>query len=279
MDNIHFDNIISLVNHIDKNIIDVENILNKLNKYYKDLIKENNSKIFLFGIDSLFFQNKLIETEFNNLNKLYTFILNRMYCEYYKLFKIVLSYLYSKFSDFEEVHEFKNNYPKYDVLDIYKYYDFKIIHQLHNQINKMVDLIKELLNSKFETLNDHKKKFFIGLNINNFVNTYHSEINKIENQIDLFKTYLKFFNDIYYKSLHRFYQKLDAFHIQVNNDLNFDYEDNNPKLNDTIVNNIHINHFKENENDGEEETNTIHEVLEMNEMFSNDININKKIEF
>ena len=274
MDNINFDNIISLVNHVDKNLIDVKNVLNKLNKYYKDLIKENNSKIFLFGIDSLFFQNKLIETEFNNLNKLYTFILNRMYCEYHKLFKIVLNYLYSKFSDFEEIHEFKNNYPKYDVLDIYKYYDFKLIIQLHNQINKMIDLIKKLLNTKFETLNDHKKKFFIGLNINNFVNTYHSEITKIENQIDLFKTYLKFFNDIYYKSLYRFYQKLDAFHIQVNNDLNFDYEENNPKLNDTIVNNIHINDFKENENDGEEETNSIHEVLEMNEMFKNDVNIN-----
>ena len=51
-------------------------------------------------------------------------------------------------------------------------------------------------------------------------------------------------------------------------------EENNPKLNDTIVNNIHINHFKENENDGEEETNSIHEVLEMNEMFKNDVNIN-----
>ena len=74
------------------------------------------------------------------------------------------------------------------------------------------------------------KKYEDDTNINNFVNTYHSEITKIENQIDLFKNYLKFFNDIYYKSLHRFYQKLDAFHIQVNNDLNFDYEENNPKL-------------------------------------------------
>ena len=276
MDNINFDNIITLINNIDKNIVEVKNILSKLNKYYTDLIKENNSKIFIFGIDSLFFQNKLIETEFNNLNKLYNFILNRMYCEYYKLFKIVLNYLYSKFSDFEEVHEYKNNYPKYDVLNIYKHYDFKLINQLHHQINKMIELMNDLLNNKTNTLNDHKKKFFIGLNIDNFVNTYHSEINKIENQIDLFKTYLKFFKDVYYKSLHRFYQKIDAFHIQVNNDLNFDYEENNSKLNDTIVNNIHINHFIDNEEG--EETNSIHEVLEMNEMFINDININKKNE-
>ena len=159
MDNIHFDNIISLVNYIDKNINDIKIILNKLNKYYKDLIKENNSKIFIFGIDSLFFQNKLIETEFSNLNKLYTFILNRMYCEYYKLFKIVLSYTYNKFNEYEEINEFKDNYPKYDVLNIYKNYDFKLIYQLHTQIHRMLDLIKNLINKKLDTLNNIKKNF------------------------------------------------------------------------------------------------------------------------
>ena len=273
MDNINFENIITLINNIDKNIIEIQNILNKLNKYYKDLIKENNSKIFIFGIDSLFFQNKLIETEFNNLNKLYFFILNRMYCEYNKLFKIILNYIYTKFNDYEEIYEYKNNYPRYDVLNIYKHYNFKMINQLHHQINKMIELMKELLNKKTDKLNVHKKKFFIGLNIDNFINTYNSEIIKIENQIDLFKDYLKFFNDVYYKSLHRFYQKLDAFHIQVNNDLNFDYEENNSKLNDTIINNIHINDFSDINNDKM----NINELMEINEMFSNDVNV-KKIE-
>ena len=145
-----------------------------------------------------------------------------------------MNYLYSKFSDFEEVHEYKNNYPKYDVLNIYKHYDFKLINQLHHQINKMIELMNDLLNNKTNTLNDHKKKFFIGLNIDNFVNTYHSEINKIENQIDLFKTYLKFFKDVYYE----------------NKDEDVDED--------------------------EKETNSINEVLEMNEMFTNDINVNNK---
>ena len=60
----------------------------KLKDLYKDFIDQNTTTLFIFGLDSFYFQNKLIDIELGDMKKFYDLIMNRMYCEYYKLYRV-----------------------------------------------------------------------------------------------------------------------------------------------------------------------------------------------
>ena len=132
----------------------------------------------------------------------------------------------------------------------------------------------------------------IGLNIDNFVSTYSFEVVKFEDQIKLFDNYLNFFYNIHFKNLNRFLTKVKLFCTQINNDINFninemnrdnvidlimDNNDNDKNLqkslqesvteSEEIFHNVNINDFEDNS------SLNMSELLEMNEMFKNDIKI------
>ena len=72
-----------------------EKLTNKKNDIYRNYIDyiEKNKKNNFFGMDSLHFQNKLIEIQYECITKQYHFIDNRIYCDYYKLFGLVTQFL------------------------------------------------------------------------------------------------------------------------------------------------------------------------------------------
>ena len=49
--------------------------------------------LFIFGLDSFHFQGKLIDIEYEDIQRLYSAITNRIYCEYFKLYKIIVQYI------------------------------------------------------------------------------------------------------------------------------------------------------------------------------------------
>ena len=71
----------------------------RLKEIYNEFIKNNDTSIFTFGLDSLFFQRKLIDIELEHMKSFYKLITNRMYSAYYKLFKIVSAYINNTFND------------------------------------------------------------------------------------------------------------------------------------------------------------------------------------
>lgn len=56
----------------------LEQRISKLKELYRDFINTNNSSLFVFGLDSFYFQNKLIDIEDNDMRKFYDLIMNRM---------------------------------------------------------------------------------------------------------------------------------------------------------------------------------------------------------
>ena len=66
--------------------------LGVLKGIFDEIMKTHGHKDFVFGIDSFHFQNKLIETDYNNLTTIYRHIDNRIYCEYYNLYLMVPNY-------------------------------------------------------------------------------------------------------------------------------------------------------------------------------------------
>lgn len=268
MTNKNFENIKNIKFIIDNDIVNIKNISVKLIEYYHNLIKEYNTTLFIFGIDSLYFQNKLIENELSNLLNLYELILNRMYCEYYKLYKMTITYINNHFSDHEVMSDLViNEFPKYDDLDIFKKYDFSLTINIQIEINNLFDLLNLILNEKNNKLNKNKTMNNIGLNIDNFINTYDFEVNNLNNQIKLFNNYLHFFYNSHFKNLERIKFKFQLFYEQINKDLNFNNTNLNEDLNDTIHDNIYISQFNNND------LLNMNEIIEINEMFINDIKI------
>ena len=234
-----FDKIKNVKNEIDKFLIYIKEISDKLKEYYSDLVLNNKSNIFLFGIDSLFFQNKLIDYEFKNYNQLLDLITNKMYCEYFKLYKLMIKYIHDTISDPKTLNNLKirDNFPTYKDLEIYKKYDFQVINDIHQEIHVIFNITHNFLIEKKQKLIGHQDKNNLGLNIDNFVNTFNFEINNFDQQINLFSNYLDFFHKLHFKHLSRFLTKIEVFYLQINNDINININNvDNENIKNEIMN-------------------------------------------
>ena len=79
----------------------LSNKLTVLKEIYSNLLKTHNLSKDSLGIDSFFFQNALFDIEYQNMFKMFTAIDNRLYGEYYKLYKIITRFIDSEIKDTE----------------------------------------------------------------------------------------------------------------------------------------------------------------------------------
>jgi hypothetical protein len=203
----------------------LEQRISKLKELYRDFINTNNSSLFVFGLDSFYFQNKLIDIEDYDMRKFYDLIMNRMYCEYYKLFKIICEYCKNNLKDDNKLIESlakEDTYPNYKDLEPYKKYDFKFVDSLHEDITSTLININNYLTTKNHVLSSYKLRSDVGLNINNFVSTYEFEVCSIQSQMHLFCSYVNFFHELHLKYLKRFVTKIQILYAQINHDIKFD---------------------------------------------------------
>jgi hypothetical protein len=209
-------------------VIDVFNILEthlvKLKKTYSEFVENNRQNLFVFGLDSFQFQSKLIDIEYDDMKRLFLAINNRMYCEYYKLYKIISEYVKENIPVKKtlELIKLTNNFPVYKDLEPYKQYKFELIQGLHENIVLLLYEINEFIINKENELGIHKKKQDIGLNINNFVTTFNYNILMIKEKGMLFISYIEFFHNLHTKYLQRFAMKMNLMYNQVTHDIRFE---------------------------------------------------------
>jgi len=94
---IDFKEIISNKNECDKLLLQISDIIEKINIKYNTLLEninlnENLEIPIYLGIDSLNFQNKFYIIKLNNIKKLYNRILNRIYGDYFKIYKLIITH-------------------------------------------------------------------------------------------------------------------------------------------------------------------------------------------
>lgn len=218
-----FNNITSTRNNV-KNVFDILQLrINKLKLFYSEFIKNNKSKLFIFGLDSFHFQNKLIDVEYDDMKRLFLAINNRMYCEYFKLYKIITEYIYENINDKKITEIIKvNNFPVYKDLEPFKEYSFEITTEIHENILIIVNSMISNLNTRENELNVHKGKQALGLNIDNFITTYNFELTVIKEKISMFLTYIEFFHKLHTKHLKRFSNKIQLMYTHITTDIKFD---------------------------------------------------------
>ena len=234
-----FNNLINIRNNV-KNIFEILQLrIDKLKLLYSEFIKSNKNQMFVFGLDSFHFQSKLIDIEYDDTKRLFMAIGNRMYCEYFKLNKIIIEYILNNIKD-KKITEILqiNNYPTYKDLEPFKEYKFETLMDIHENILKMVTILVSELNNKENELTIHKTKQHIGLNIDNFVTTFNFNNNVMKERITMFITYIEFFHKLHTKYLKRFSNKIQLIYTDINNDIKFDesLEINSPSSRSNSIN-------------------------------------------
>lgn len=218
-----FNNIIDVRNSV-KNVFDtLKSRIETLRQIYLEFIKKNKNDMFVFALDSFHFQTKIIDIEYDDMMRLFLAINNRMYCEYFKLNKIIIDYIKININD-KKIKDLvnHNDYPIYKDLEPFKDYDFKLILDIHENILSMISLLISNLNNRENELSIHKTKQSIGLNIDNFITTYNYNINVMREKIYMFITYIEFFHKMHSKYIKRFSNKIQLMYTHVSNDIKID---------------------------------------------------------
>ena len=178
---------------------------------YQELIKTNHTKIFIFCLDSLYFQYKLSLMDYDSMKKNLSFIMNRMYCDYYKLYNIIV--LEIKEKCFLEI-EVKTFQP-YKDLDVLHEYSFEMIIIIHNEILSLIDRLYSKYRDGTSVIENYVETKRSVVSISNFLNTLKYENGLFENQIMLYINYMSFFHFSQNKMLVRLYSKMVEFNNNI----------------------------------------------------------------
>jgi hypothetical protein len=228
-------NNISLVRSKIINVFEsLKNKSDKLKNLYSEFIKQSNSQLFVFGLDSFHFQSKLIDLEYDDMKRIFLFVNNRMYCEYFKLYKLICSYVIENVTDKKVLEIMKgNNFPVYKDLEPFKDYKFETTAEVHDNILVLLNSIASIINNRENELSIHRSKQLIGLNIDNFVNSFNYEIILMKEKVNLFLSYIEFFHKLHAKYLKRFSNKIQLMSNHVNSDIQFDENSENNAQNNS----------------------------------------------
>jgi hypothetical protein len=195
--------------------------IQQIKQIYSDFIHANREQLFVFTLDSFHYQSKLVDLEFEDMNRMFLSIMNRMYCDYYKLFKIMSTYVKNNIQDKKlvELITLHDNFPFYKDLEPFKQYDFQYIQSLHEIILVILTYIQSFITNKEHDLKVYQTKNQIGLHIDSFVNTFSFNTVVMNQKALLFLTYIEFFHISHTKYLKRFTMKLNLMVSQLNNDI------------------------------------------------------------
>ena len=86
-----FDRLIQIRINLDEHIATLETTLSGMKNKYKVFAQNNSKKIYLYSLDSFYFQYKILSVEHEHYKRILALINNRMYGDYYKLCVIIIN--------------------------------------------------------------------------------------------------------------------------------------------------------------------------------------------
>ena len=190
-----------------------------LKTIYGELLKTNSKKIFLFCLDSFYFQYKTFAIEMDNIDRFRLLMNNRMYCDYYKLYNIILNTIKEGNEIVLDENEIKS-FPVYKDLEPFQEYKIEDIKDLHDNILLLINKLHSQSSSKKYNIDHYNEKHRIGFSISNFINTLEYENRLANEQISLYINYLSFFHISQKKQMQRLYSRIQEFHKEVNDNIN-----------------------------------------------------------
>lgn len=216
-----FEKIISIYNKANDYRTEIEDNIEKLKKIYQDLTEMNKRKDILFCLDSFFFQYKIYLTEFKNLESLRLIFGNRLYCDNYKLYNLMLNDI----KENEILGEGSYTIQKYEIykdLETSKEYDIETIKKIHKDIIQLITALYEKYTKNTNYVNNYNKDNNVGFAISNYLNTVSYENQMLLGKIFLYKNYINFFDDFHIKNFNKLILDYENFKNDMLNDLKSD---------------------------------------------------------
>lgn len=212
---IEFMNILKLYNDIVTKKTEIENKIQNLKETYNELVKKNSSKNYLFSLDSLFFQYKILNLDLEHYNKKVALIQNRMYGDYYKLYTIISSPINTYQTQDNTNETTPINFTVYKDIDPFYKYKLEDIIAIHDYLLGHIRELYKECDKKTENIQYHRDHVSVGISLLIFINTLEHERTVLEGQILLYINYLIFYHKTQSKYLRCIYQGISDFYINL----------------------------------------------------------------
>jgi hypothetical protein len=186
-----FNTIIRQRNELQDKRTTLEEKLIDIREHYNDLVKNNSKKIYLYCLDSLYFQYKILRVELEQFQKMISLIFNRMYGDYYKLYNIISYQCKDNCVDIKLPTE---NIVLYKDLDPLTEYSLDDVTVTHNAIINMLQQLNGLYDSKQSEISRHNSNMRVGFSVTSFISTLSYENKLLGEHITLYSDYLSFYH-------------------------------------------------------------------------------------
>lgn len=195
--------------------------IESLKKTYAELLRTHQNASSLFGIDSFYFQNTLLETEHDNMSGIFKRIDNRFYCDYYTLHKIVHDYIRNEVKDPDLVKKTSptKSFPVYKSLEPTRSYPIQHVIDIQSGILSTLTELENHLVSRETVLVNDVKQSDLGINIDNLILSQQYANLLLRERIKMYLSNIERFNCHHMKYFTRLYLKLKLMVGIVNEDI------------------------------------------------------------
>jgi len=186
---------------------------------YMNLVKQNSKKIFLFCLDSFYFQYKTLTIEMENLSKYVALINNRMYGDYYKLFHIIQTQMGEQNS---AIRDLALGFRKYVVYkDLEPFHEYRVDHicGMHADILNAIHTLYAHFMEKEQKVVDYSMQTSVGMSVHSFLHTLEYENTLLREQISLYVSYIQFFHNSHLQFLKKLFYKMSEFQHEIEDDI------------------------------------------------------------
>ena len=210
------------IHTIISNSASIKTKIEKLRNIYSEMISANSyKKIFLFCLESFNFQIKSFSVDNENLNKSLLLASNRVYCDYYKLFKLIKTLFEEhKYDIPKEISE----PPTYDILNPFFEYSVDDISKMHDDVCLLLYALIDYFNNNCDNIMAYTSKSQSGICIANFIKTLEYDNSVLKDQISLYLGYMDFFKSTQTKYLVKLLHKMELLKKEINDEINDDID-------------------------------------------------------
>lgn len=199
-----------------------------IKEVYNGLVKTHSTRTFLFCLDSLFFQYKILNLELEHYNKKVALLQNRMYGDYYKLHLLILTQtrdagIVLSSSSREPRQEF----PVYKDIDPFYKYKLEDIIAIHDCILSILGELYAICEEKTANIKQHRDSIAVGASLLIFVNAMEHERDVLFGHIQLFSRYLEFYHQSNARYLDNLYRDMVDFYANLEDSVLINLEDEN----------------------------------------------------
>jgi len=196
--------------------------LKTLKDIYADIAKNHSTNEFSFGLDSFYFQNLLIETDYNKLNSMFVDIDNQIYGEYFNLYRMIKDYALKELlvDRTKRSTNFSLQFETYKRINSTKHYSILVVKEIHDAITACITEMESYLTARENDVVKDEEQSKQGLNIDNLVYAEMYRNSMLKAKIHMFYQYMNAFNSHHNKYYTRLLLKVKMQHGIVNEDIN-----------------------------------------------------------